>query len=166
MLTDSGLKHGELLEQSTLASWSPAQRKGHRDGRPGDLPRSRVPVPSCWKPRGRRVRVHIRRRGLHLAFREVPCLLSSTHPPCSCASSSAFPSYSFFSASCLFLLPAHVSLFLPFPSSPPFFFLFFQLLPLCPSSPSLTPLSSLNSLGEFPRASYMGPTSLKTSPLH
>lgn len=123
ILTDSGLKHGELLEQSTLASWSPAQRKGHRDGRPGDLPRSRVPVPSCWKPRGRRVRVHIRQRGLHLAFREFPYLLSSTHPPCSCASSSAFPSSSFLSSSCLFLLPAHVSfspslLLLPsFPSS-------------------------------------------------
>lgn len=33
ILTDSGLKHRELLEQSTLASWSPAQRKRHRDGR-------------------------------------------------------------------------------------------------------------------------------------
>lgn len=138
MLTDSGLKHGELLEQSTLASWSPAQRKGHRDGRPGDLPRSRVPVPSCWKPRGRRVRVHIRRRGLHLAFREVPCLLSSTHPPCSCASSSAFPSSSFFSSFFFFLLP------LPPPrpclslSPLPFFSsLLFPLLPTAPSLPLL-----------------------------
>lgn len=63
ILTDSGLKHGELLEQSTLASRSPAQRKRHRDGKPGGLPQSRVSVPSRWKPRGRRVRVHIQRRG-------------------------------------------------------------------------------------------------------
>lgn len=50
ILTDSGLKHGELLEQSTLASRSPAERKG----RPGGLPQSRVPVPSCQKPQGKK----------------------------------------------------------------------------------------------------------------